>query len=279
MSKGELIEIKRRIKSIKNTQKITKAMGLVATARFKRLREIAEFADEYFNEVSNTFRKLCFDDVYESKYFCENKEGKDAYIIITSNTGLCGSYNSNIINFASEKVAKEDYLILIGDRGYQFFKRRGYKVLMNILMQRFPSFDDAQMIFNLIDDYFTKGKIKNVYVIYTKFINSVRQEVEMLKILPFEKTQEKNKEILLEPAKLQVFDFSTKIYLQSLIYNSLANALASEFAMRMTAMDSATKNSGELLDKLQLKYNRIRQGTITQEVTEIVSGAEALNSN
>lgn len=279
MSKGELIEIKRRIKSIKNTQKITKAMGLVATARFKRLREIAEFADEYFNEVSNTFRKLYFDDVYESKYFCENKEGKDAYIIITSNTGLCGSYNSNIINFASEKVAKEDYLILIGDRGYQFFKRRGYKVLMNILMQRFPSFDDAQMIFNLIDDYFTKGKIKNVYVIYTKFINSVRQEVEMLKILPFEKTQEKNKEILLEPAKLQVFDFSTKIYLQSLIYNSLANALASEFAMRMTAMDSATKNSGELLDKLQLKYNRIRQGTITQEVTEIVSGAEALNSN
>ncbi|MCX7903812.1 MAG: ATP synthase F1 subunit gamma [Caloramator sp.] len=279
MSKGELIEIKRRIKSIKNTQKITKAMGLVATARFKRLREIAEFADEYFNEVSNTFRKLYFDDVYESKYFCENKEGKDAYIIITSNTGLCGSYNSNIINFASEKVAKEDYLILIGDRGYQFFKRRGYKVLMNILMQRFPSFDDAQMIFNLIDDHFTKGKIKNVYVIYTKFINSVRQEVEMLKILPFEKTQEKNKEILLEPTKLKVFDFSTKIYLQSLIYNSLANALASEFAMRMTAMDSATKNSGELLDKLQLKYNRIRQGTITQEVTEIVSGAEALNSN
>lgn len=279
MSKGELIEIKRRIKSIKNTQKITKAMGLVATARFKRLREIVEFADEYFNEVSNTFRKLYCDEVYDSKYFSENNEDKDLYIIITSNTGLCGSYNSNIINFANEKVAKEDYLILIGDRGYQFFKRREYNVLMNIPIQRFPSFDDAQMIFNLIDDYFTKGKVKNIYIVYTKFINSVRQEVEMLKILPFEKIQEKNKEILLEPNKLQVFDFSAKIYLQSFIYNSLANALASEFAMRMTAMDSATKNSGELLDKLQLKYNRIRQGTITQEVTEIVSGAEALNSN
>jgi len=279
MSKGELIEIKRRIKSIKNTQKITKAMGLVATARFKRLREIVEFADEYFNEVSNTFRKLYCDEVYDSKYFSENNEDKDLYIIITSNTGLCGSYNSNIINFVNEKVAKEDYLILIGDRGYQFFKRREYNVLMNIPIQRFPSFDDAQMIFNLIDDYFTKGKVKNIYIVYTKFINSVRQEVEMLKILPFEKIQEKNKEILLEPNKLQVFDFSAKIYLQSFIYNSLANALASEFAMRMTAMDSATKNSGELLDKLQLKYNRIRQGTITQEVTEIVSGAEALNSN
>lgn len=279
MSKGELIEIKRRIKSIKNTQKITKAMGLVATARFKRLREIVEFADEYFNEVSNTFRKLYCDEVYDSKYFSENNEDKDLYIIITSNTGLCGSYNSNIINFANEKVAKEDYLILIGDRGYQFFKRREYNVLMNIPIQRFPSFDDAQMIFNLIDDYFIKGKVKNIYIVYTKFINSVRQEVEMLKILPFEKIQEKNKEILLEPNKLQVFDFSAKIYLQSFIYNSLANALASEFAMRMTAMDSATKNSGELLDKLQLKYNRIRQGTITQEVTEIVSGAEALNSN
>ncbi|CCC58022.1 ATP synthase F1 subunit gamma [Caloramator australicus] len=279
MSKGELIEIKRRIKSIKNTQKITKAMGLVATARFKRLRGIVEFADEYFNEVSNTFRKLYCDEVYDSKYFSENNENKDLFIIITSNTGLCGSYNSNIINFANEKVAKEDYLILIGDRGYQFFKRREYNVLMNIPIQRFPSFDDAQMIFNLIDDYFTKGKVKNIYIVYTKFINSVRQEVEMLKILPFEKIQEKNKEILLEPNKLQVFDFSAKIYLQSFIYNSLANALASEFAMRMTAMDSATKNSGELLDKLQLKYNRIRQGTITQEVTEIVSGAEALNSN
>ncbi|WDU82578.1 F0F1 ATP synthase subunit gamma [Caloramator sp. Dgby_cultured_2] len=193
MSKGELIEIKRRIKSIKNTQKITKAMGLVATARFKRLREIVEFADEYFNEVSNTFRKLYCDEVYDSKYFSENNEDKDLYIIITSNTGLCGSYNSNIINFANEKVAKEDYLILIGDRGYQFFKRREYNVLMNIPIQRFPSFDDAQMIFNLIDDYFIKGKVKNIYIVYTKFINSVRQEVEMLKILPFEKIQEKIK--------------------------------------------------------------------------------------
>lgn len=111
------------------------------------------------------FRKLYCDEVYDSKYFSENNENKDLFIIITSNTGLCGSYNSNIINFANEKVAKEDYLILIGDRGYQFFKRREYNVLMNIPIQRFPSFDDAQMIFNLIDDYFTKGKVK-IFILF-----------------------------------------------------------------------------------------------------------------
>ncbi|SEF39077.1 F-type H+-transporting ATPase subunit gamma [Caloramator fervidus] len=278
MSKGELLEIKRRIKSIKNTQKITKAMGLVATARFKRLREIQEYTNEYFKEVSNTLEKLYLEEVFDSVYFKENNSDRDLYIIITSNTGLCGSYNSNIINFAKEKIKKDDYLIVIGDKGYNFFKKRGYEIVLNLPSSKFPSYEDAKNIVNVINEYYLSQRVKNVYLIYTKFISSVKQEVECLKLLPCKKNKTKS-DILLEPSKINVFEFCLKIYLEVLLYNSISNSLASEFAIRMSAMDSATRNSQELLDKLQIKFNRIRQSIITQEVTEIVSGAEALNSN
>ncbi|KRQ87736.1 ATP synthase gamma chain [Caloramator mitchellensis] len=277
MSKGELLEIKRRIKSIQNTQKITKAMGLVATAKFKRIRENAEYVKVLSEATKDTFEKtLCEESVY-TKYFTVNDANSDLYVIITSNTGLCGNYNSSVINSTLEFLKNEDRLITIGDRGSNFFKRRGFNIVKSFQMSRVPIFEEASDIFNIIEECFLQGKVKNAYIVYTRFINPVRQEIEKIRLLPFTDIK-KNKDILMEPSNLQVFEHSARYYLITTIFDCLSSSLASEYAMRMTAMDNATKNSGELLEKLQLKYNRIRQSSITQEVTEIVSGAEALNS-
>jgi F-type H+-transporting ATPase subunit gamma len=276
---GGLLELKRRIRSVANTQKITKAMGLVATAKFKKVREKAEKTTPYYTKFHESINSLALSpDVLSSRYFTINDADLDIYVIISSNTGLCGSYNTNVFNEAlAQMEGNKVKLITIGEKAKSFFGRRDFDI-----MHDYTGFGDVITYKNAMEalrpaiEEYEKGKAKNVYLIYTKFYNPVKIKVETIKVLPFEKPEGKQEERLFEPSPKEVFDYVLPKYLSTTMYYALVNSVASEITSRMNAMDNATKNANEILDALKLKFNRARQGNITQEITEIVGGAEVL---
>lgn len=281
MAGAGLLELKRRIKSVTNTQKITRAMGLVATAKFKKVRERAEKTTPYFEKFYDAIKMMAVsDDIRESIFFKGNRSDRDIYIILTSDSGLCGSYNANIINTALEHMhGRKVSLITVGERGRGFFKAHKYDTISEFVeLGDAPTYKDAEAVMRPAIDAFLNGEAGSVNLVYTKFFSQIKQEARVIKVLPVEMEKGNHKKsIEFEPSMQEVFEYVLPKYLNSTMYNALANALASEYAVRMSAMDSATKNAGEILDKLQLIYNRARQSSITQEITEIVSGAEALN--
>lgn len=280
MAGAGLLDLKRRIKSVTNTQKITRAMGLVATAKFKKVRDRAEKTTPYFDKFHEAVTKMALSPELEgSKYFQENDSDIDIYVVITSDSGLCGSYNTNAIMESRRHMeGKKVQVITAGDKGRVFFTRRDYETLGEFVdLGDAPSYKDAIEIIRPAIEAFESGKARNVYITYTKFHSPVKQTVEILKILPMERPEgEKGKNILFEPSSQEVFEYVMPKYISTTMFYSLVNSVASEYSSRMSAMDNATKNASELLDGLKLMYNRARQSSITQEITEIVSGAEAL---
>jgi F-type H+-transporting ATPase subunit gamma len=275
-----LLDLKRRIKSVTNTQKITRAMGLVATAKFKKVRDRAEKTTPYFDKFHEAVTKMALSpDLEGSKYFQENDSDTDIYIVLTSDSGLCGSYNTNAILETVRHIDdRKVQLITVGEKARAFFTRRDYETLKEFVdLGDAPSYKDAVDIIRPAIEAFEMGKVKNVYITYTKFHSPVKQSVEILRMLPMERPEgEKGKDILFEPSSKEVFDYVMPKYISTTMFYSLVNSVASEYSSRMNAMDNATKNASEILDKLKLMYNRARQSSITQEITEIVSGAEAL---
>lgn len=280
MAGAGLLDLKRRIRSVTNTQKITKAMGLVATAKFKKLRQRAEKATPYFDRFHESITQLAVSpDMGSSKYFLPNNSDKDVYIIVSSDSGLAGSFNTNVLNTSLSHMAdKKVDLITVGAKAKAFFNRRGIGTVAEFVeLGDTPSFKDASDIMRPAVEKFLKGEARNVFLIYTKFHNTIKQTVEVQRILPMEKPEgESQREVLFEPSPREVFEYVMPKYLNTAMYYSLVNSIASMYAMRMNAMDNASKNADELLNALNLKFNRARQSSITQEITEIVSGAEAL---
>lgn len=280
MAGAGLLDLKRRIRSVTNTQKITKAMGLVATAKFKKLRQRAEKATPYFDRFHESITQLAVSpDMGSSKYFLSNNSDKDIYIIVSSDSGLAGSFNTNVLNTSLNHMAdKKVELITVGAKAKAFFNRRGFDTIAEFVeLGDTPSFKDASDIMRPAVEKFLKGEAGNVFLIYTKFHNTIKQTVEVQRILPMEKPEgESQREVLFEPSPREVFEYVMPKYLNTAMYYSLVNSIASMYAMRMNAMDNASKNADELLNALNLKFNRARQSSITQEITEIVSGAEAL---
>ena len=275
MAGGGLLDLKRRIKSVANTEKITKAMGLVATAKFKKVRDRAEKTTPYFDKFRQSINLMALSpDVLTSKYFETNDSDTDLYIVISSNTGLCGSYNTNIFNETLRSIAeKKVKLITVGEKAKSFFTRRGYTIFSEFIgFGDSPSYKDSVELLRPAIDAFLNKSVKNVYLIHTKFYNPVKIRVETLQLLPFQKPEGKQEERLFEPSPREVFDYVLPKYLNTTMYY----AFVSEISSRMNAMDNATKNANEILDALKLAFNRARQGNITQEITEIVGGAEAL---
>lgn len=280
MAGAGLLEIKRRIKSITNTQKITRAMGLVATAKFRKLRERAGDIDIYYDEYQRTIEEMLkVNEVEESVYLQKNSSDIDLYIVVTSDTGLCGSYNANVLNNVLEHMYQKKVAVLtVGERGRAFFKKRNYETVAEFVeIGDKPSYKDASEIIKPAIDEFMAGNVRSVYLAYTKFITSVKQTVEIVKLLPFERNKDfKSSNIEFDPSVTEVMNYAIPKYLYATMYHALVNSIASEYAIRMSAMDNATKNTEKLLEKLKIAYNRARQSNITQEITEIVSGAEAL---
>ncbi|MDP4143434.1 MAG: ATP synthase F1 subunit gamma [Bacillota bacterium] len=285
MAGAGLVAIKRRIKSISNTKKITKAMGLIATSKLRKSRQQVESNRAYFNSFNEVAAQVAQGVTTKSIYVNGNNSDKSLYIAINSDTGLCGAFNGNVVSRTSEEIEKskkDSSVMVVGQKGRLYFRRLKYNTVAEYVdISDEPTLKEAQMIANHALDLYDKGEVGEVYAVYTEFVSTVKQTVTVKKLLPLEiKKQEKAESkvsplIDFEPGIDGLLGDIVRLQLNQMMYNFLANSRASEQASRMSAMDGATKNANDLLDNLNLQYNRIRQSAITQEISEIVSGAEA----
>lgn len=281
MAGAGLVVIKRRIKSITSTQKITKAMGLIATSKLRKVRNKLEGNDKYstaFNSIVNGFVRGAEE---RSIYINGNKGRKKLYITLNSDSGLCGGFNANVVNKTAEIISKDrenSILIAVGQKGRTYFNRLRFETTAEYVdIPDVPALKEAESIAYKALDLYRKGEVGEVYIIYTRFFSTVKQVVNLEKILPLEnKGGETDKGFVkFEPSIDNMIEDIVVMQLKQQILNYMLHSKASEQGSRMSAMDGATKNANELLDKLNLQYNRERQAAITQEITEIVSGAEA----
>lgn len=280
-------DIKRRKGSIQSTQQITKAMKLVSTVKLQKARNRAEQSNPYFNHMYQTVTSmLARSGSLNHPYLKAGDSKKKAIITIASNRGLAGGYNSNIVKLVtSSGIAVEDAQIyMIGRKAKEQLVRRGYEIKADYSdVIEGPTYEDALTICKEVLEAYSNGEIGEIYLAYTHFKNTVSHEPTLIKLLPVEfdeaDLQEAESNLLMnyEPNEEEALDLIIPKYLTSLFYGALVEAVASENGARMQAMDSATSNADEMISDLTLKYNRARQGSITQELTEIIAGAEAIS--
>ncbi|MCI8638837.1 MAG: ATP synthase F1 subunit gamma [Coprococcus sp.] len=287
-------DIKRRRNSIQSTQQITKAMKLVSTVKLQKARNRAEDSKAYFNCMYETMTSLLAKaGAVNHPYVRSNGSQKKAIVVVTSNRGLAGGYNSNIVKLitGNEELKKEDLRIYaVGGKGVELLGHRGYEITADYsdIIEE-PCYGDAKTIAARLLEDFEKGEIGEIYLAYTFFKNTVSHIPTLLKVLPVEeKEAEEGKEkdtvdavdkitpMNFEPKEEEAIGLLVPKYISSILYGAFIEAVASENGARMQAMDSATSNAEEMIDDLELKYNRARQGAITQELTEIIAGAEAI---
>ena len=281
-------EIKRRRSSIQSTQQITKAMKLVSTVKLQRARILAENSKTYFQYMYKTVTSvLARAGVVEHPYVKGNQTGKVGIIAVTSNRGLAGGYNANIVRMITgQAFGKEDVLLYtVGRRGAEGLSRRGYQIEADYSDAiEEPTFLVAKGIAETLLKDYASGKLREIYIAYTEFKNTVSHIPRLMKLLPvdscdaLEETQGVDKITLMnfEPSEEETIELLIPKYVTSILYGAFVEAVASENGARMQAMDSATNNAEEIMNDLELKYNRARQGAITQELTEIIAGADAL---
>lgn len=283
-------DIKRRRTSVQSTQQITKAMKLVSTVKLQKARTRAEESKPYFdcmygnNDLSACKGREYQSSISESRMIRRRKQS----LIVTSNRGLAGGYNSNVVKMVTENEAftKENIRIYaVGGKGLELLKHKGYDIVADYPeMIEEPSYDDAKSITKRLLTDFENGEIGEIYLIYTFFKNTVSHIPTMIKVLPAEVQEEAGEEdakaqltpMNFEPEAEEAISLLVPKYISSILYGAFVEAVASENGARMQAMDSATSNAEEMIDDLELKYNRARQGAITQELTEIIAGAEAI---
>ena len=279
-------DIKRRKSSIQSTQQITKAMKLVSTVKLQKAKTRAEETNPYFNYMYQTVSSmLARSGNINHPYLTGGKSGKKAIVVITSNRGLAGGYNSNIVKLITGSgFAKEDVAIYaVGRKGMEGLEHRGYEIKMDASeVIEAPTYADASAICHQVLEEFAVGEIGEIYLAYTHFKNTVVHEPKLMKLLPVdigEIEAEENSDVLMnyEPTEEEALDMVIPKYITSLFYGALVEAVASENGARMQAMDSATSNAEDMISDLTLKYNRARQGSITQELTEIIAGANAIS--
>ncbi len=280
-------DIKRRKSSIQGTQQITKAMKLVSTVKLQRARASAERSKGYFTCMYDTVNSILQRVGHiDHKYLASGASSKKAVIVIPANRGLAGGYNSNVIKLVTRhpEWRKEDLEIYcLGTKGRDAFVRGGYFVReCDAEVVESPLYKDAAALCDRLLTSFAEGEIGEIYLAYTNFKNTVSHIPTLLQLLPVETpeaeyTEKETSAIMnFEPEDSEALDMLIPKYMTSLIYGALRESVASENGARMQAMDNATSNAEEIISDLTLKYNRARQGSITQELTEIIAGAEAL---
>ena len=279
-------DIQRRRNSIASTQQITKAMKLVSTVKLQRTREKAEECKPYFNHMYATVTSmLARTGIVEHPYLKSGQSGKKGVIVISSNRGLAGGYNSNIVKMLTqgELEGKELLIYNIGRKGHEALERKGYEIAEDYSeVINAPLYSDAVEISQRVLKDFEEEKIGEIYLVYTSFKNTVVHEPKLLKLLPVEFSDkelsdaERNTPMNYKPGEEEALDMIIPKYIASLLYGALNEAAASENGARMQAMDAATSNAEDMMESLELQYNRARQGSITQELTEIIAGAEAV---
>ncbi|MDR2445182.1 MAG: ATP synthase F1 subunit gamma [Spirochaetaceae bacterium] len=294
---ANLRDIRVRMKTIAQTLKVTNAMNLISTAKLRKGRRLLADTEPYFNRIQKTMAELLRSaGRVESPYFAGDSTGagRTGVIAVTSDKGLAGGYNANIFHYVLDvcKKVNNPILLLIGNIGQHYFVNTPYMVLENFsFASSMPTLEEAQEIAEYVISQFTWGVFSEVRIVYTHMYSMMKLQPAERVVLPFniEKMShvspdsafsevEKQKPLNFEyiPSPEGVFDALAPQYITGLIYGCLVEAYASEQSARMSAMDEASKNAHDILDKQQLMYNHVRQTAITQEVTEIVSGASAL---
>ena len=287
-------DIKRRKVSITSTSQITKAMKLVSTVKFQKAKDHAEETKPYFQKMYETVSHMLASVGDQCSHPLLRKVEKDGpikkgVILITSNRGLAGGYNSNIVKLVTRGDFDKEQTVIypVGTKGLDAMKRLGYHCegdYSEVINK--PMFCDAVSLGKTVMTALEQGDIDEVYLAYTVFKNSVTQIPTLMKILPVdpeqakpEEEETKNAKVLMnyEPGEEETLGYIIPLYMNSLIFGAMAEAVASENGARMQAMDSATSNAEEMIETLGLQYNRARQAAITQELTEIVAGASAIS--
>ena len=285
-------DIKRRRAGVESTQQITKAMKLVSTVKLQRAKDRALRSKTYFHSMYLTVKSLLSKSGnVDLAYTKKSESNKKAVIVITSNRGLAGGYNSNVVKLITQSdLPKEDLEIYaIGKKGRELLERRGYTIAeeMSDLMEEFE-YADTIKVCERIMKRMEEGEIGEIYLAYTNFKNTVSHVPTLLKLLPILPEDEligddedddgdENLIMNFEPGDEDALKMIIPKYVSNLLYGALIEATASENGARMQAMDNATNNAEEMISSLTLKYNRARQGSITQELTEIIAGAEAIS--
>ncbi|MBO0561499.1 F0F1 ATP synthase subunit gamma [Clostridium botulinum] len=280
MAGAGLIGIRRRIKSVTNIRKITRAMGLVATAKLRKARVNLEINKKYYNKYQLVLKDIINSMEDKNIYIDGNDSDNKLYVIFTSDSGLCGSFNVNIINNVIDEIKKygeKSSAIVIGQKGRMYLKKLGVKTLAEYIeIPDVPTAKEARTIAQSIIELYSTKKNRRVFLVYSEFYSPVKQQVLVNKILPFTKENKSdNRYIEFDPSITQVMDEVLENYLKATVLNCFYNSKASENGSRMTAMNGATDNANDLLDNLNVQFNRLRQSAITQEISEIVGGAEA----
>ena len=288
-------DIKRRRGSIQSTQQITKAMKLVSTVKLQKAKLHAENAKPYFQHMYQTvFSMLQRSGNIQHPYLQPGESEKKAVIVITSNRGLAGGYNSNVVKLIlnNPEFKKEDVVLYtLGRKGRDSLTKKGYEVKADYSdIVEALEYDRASDICKQLLEDFANGEIGEIYIAYTVFKNTVTHIPTLTKLLPIEMEDKEEAEEVVEeetegkvapmnyePEEEDALDIIIPKYISSIIYGAVTEAIASENGARMQAMDSATSNAEEMIESLSLQYNRARQSSITQELTEIIAGADAIS--
>jgi F-type H+-transporting ATPase subunit gamma len=287
-----LIDLRRRVRAMKNTQQITKAMKMVAASKLRRSQERIMSARPYALQMQRVLRSVAerVDPTVHPllTHRVRGPESRTLVIAVTADKGLCGSFNTNAIKGAGTYVLESGercLLGLVGRRGRDFFRRRRFETLFErIGISEKPSFSSAQDIGGLAVDAFTSGQVDRVMLVYNEFRSVMSQRVVVDQLLPIaqsdvaavEAAGSGQVEYLYEPAPQEILNQLLPRYIEVQVYRALLESNAAFFAAQMTAMDTATKNATEMIASLTLFINKVRQAAITREIIEVVSGAEAL---
>lgn len=279
-------ELRRRIKSVKNTRQITKAMKMVAAAKLRRAQEKAEAARPYAQKIQEVIASIASGTTTVKHPMLQSRPvKKTGYIVITSDRGLAGGYNGNMIRKVIQTVAekhnsKDEYTIfVIGRKGRDYFRKRNYPVIDEVVgLPESPSFADIKKIASAAVQLFADEKIDELYLCYNEFQSAISQVPTVSRLLPLDAVagdaaRKVNYEY--EPSAEEVLANLLPKYAETIIYSSLLDAKASFYGAQMTAMGNATDNATDMIDRYTLQYNRARQAAITQEISEIVAGANA----
>ena len=285
MAANNMKAVKLRIKSVQSTMQITKAMELVASSKLRKAKERADVCRPYFRELHQTLQDIANGNIdFSSAYARESANPKSCYVVIAGDRGLAGGYNANLFKCLEADAEGKDYVVLpVGKKSVEYFSRKGVECITEAFGEIAEiSVADCFEMANLLCREFRAGKYGHIELCSTGFVSMLSQVPSVMSMLPLtdltvqEKRGKIENLILYEPDAVEVFDAIVPEYLAGLIYGGVCDSVASELAARRTAMEAATGNAEEMIDKLNLYYNRARQASITQEITEIVGGAEGI---
>jgi F-type H+-transporting ATPase subunit gamma len=279
-------DIKRRIKSVSNTKQITKAMELVSSAKLRRAKDSVVQSRPYFETLYDTIKEIAVGTKGIKNVYLEQRDVKNrCYIVLAGDRGLCGGYNSNALKAAVAHMdGKKEKVVSVGRKSGDFFRKRDYDVLESYTgISEKPEYSHGQDIAAKVMELYRNGEVDEVYLVYTYFASALVQEPRAVKLLPlsFEAEEapedKKGKGVMnYEPSEEEVLNYLVPKFISGIVYGGLVESAASEQGARRMAMESATGNAEEMIGKLDLLYNRARQASITQELSEIVAGASAI---